>query len=463
MSNRAWIGAGVIAMLIGCRATGHPGPSRTEARSSLDEAAAPGSPPPRDGGTAFAAAGEPTGGGAGATASTENDAVECPAPCPDPPNCTCGNGTGIYAAEGGFAGITVQMALENRVVSRPIMITHFINNGSGLSGNVTFHYGYFDPYTNQWKSPGIGTGRIDSADYGPQKDLRVISIHETSTPTMPVWELLDPASKAPVQVKDLQMTALSLYISFTVSESPSGSLVPKKALLSFNAASKFARTGGGDIYVYSMQWKNLSDPSITSTQQYCRGPSQQPDTVVFQQGIDVDPVKGTVTRPGAAASLVTLSCSLGAPAKVYSWGYSYQGSSPSATLFDAGIHMKRASYCADFRHYTWADTDIFKSDDQNINHLINPPPPSAPPGIEAWWGPGGALCVNSENMRHLSLAPANDVSLMSCGGKPYTSGQPLQDCSFVCNGKLLPRCPQSPLPQPWPPFLADGPVKLNQP
>jgi hypothetical protein len=212
-----------------------------------------------------------------------------------------------------------------------------------------------------------------------------------------------------------------------------------------------------------MQWKNLSDPSIASTQQYCRGPSQQPDTVVFQQGIDVDPVKGTVARPGAAASFVTLSCSLGAPAKVYSWGYSYQGSSPSATLFDAGIHMKRASYCADFRHYTWADTDIFKSDDQNINHLINPPPPSAPPGIEAWWGPNGALCVNSENMRHLSLAPANDVSLMSCGGKPYMSGQPLQDCSFVCNGIPLPKCPQSPLPQPWPPFLADGPVKLNQP
>jgi hypothetical protein len=340
------------------------------------------------------------------------------------------------------------------------MITHFINNGSGLTGNVTFSYGYFDPSTNQWRSPGIG--QVDSADYG-QQNFKVISVHETIEPTMPAWELLDPATKLPVQVTDLQMPALRLYISFTVPEGASGGVVTKKARLSFKAAPTIPRNGGGSVHVYSMQWENLSDASIASPQQYCQGPSQQPDTVVFQQGIDVDPVKGKVGRVGAA-NFVTLSCSLGAPAKVYSWGYPYQGTSPSATFyFDAGIHMKRASYCADFRHYTWAGTLIKKSDDKNINHQISPLPPNSPPGLEAWWGADGALCVNSENMRHLSLAPT-DIKLMTCDGQPYKIGQPLKNCSFICNGAPLPKCPLIPRKKlPWPQILVDGAAGSNQP
>jgi ADYC domain len=457
VSNRAWIGAGVIAMLIGCRTTGHPGPPGAETRSPLGEGAATGSPPPGDGGVS-------------ATVPPDTDTVQCPAPCPDPPTCTCTNGTGVYAAEGGFAGITVRMGRDGRTVSLPIMITHFINNGSGLRGNVTFNYGYFDPSTNQWKSPGIGTGRVDSADYGSQTDFRVISVHEGIEPTMPLWELLDPATGTPVRVSDSQMPALGLYISFTVPGGTPGSMVLKKALLSFNKVPKIARNGGGYVYVYGMQWKNLSDSSIASPQQYCRDSSQKPDTVVFQQGINVDPATGKVAPRSGTANLVTLSCFQGAPAKVYSWGYSYQGSSSSSTFyFDAGIHMKRASYCADFRHYTWAGTSIDRLDDQEINKQIPPPPPNSPlpPDLEAWWSPDGALCVNSEHMRHSSLAP-KDIDLLSCNGNPY-NGQPqqLQNCFFVCkvNGQSisLPKCPLNPLQQPWPQFLVERPTPPVQP
>jgi hypothetical protein len=464
VSNRAWIGAAVVAMFIGCRMTGHPGPSRTEAPSSLDEGAVAGSPPSGDGAGAVAAGRDPTDAGVDAAAQ-QTDAVECPAPCPDPPNCACGNGTGVYAAEGGFAGIIVQAGRDGRVAPLPIMITHFINNGPGLGSHVTFGYGYFDPFTNQWHSLGKDTGQVDTADYGERKNLKVISVHEGSTPTMPIWELLDPGTNGIVRTDpqlpapDPAVPALSLHISFPVPGTGTQVAV-KSAFLTFRAAPSISRNKGSSIYTYFVQWENRSDPSIALPQQYCQGPNHKPDTVVFQQGIDVDPSTGNVTHPNVAPNVerfVTLSCSLGAPAKVFSWGYQYQGAAPVTFYFDAGIHMKRASYCADVRHYTRSGTDIEKLDDKFINRPIDLSSPAAP-DVEAWWGPEGALCVNSERMRHPEMAPT-DIGLMNCGGKPY-NGQPqsLQKCSFVCNVKQLPKCLPNLRKPPWPQFLIDRPA-----
>lgn len=435
MSNRAWIGAGVIAMLIGCRATGQPGPPRTEARASLDEAAAPGTPTPRAGG--FAAVPQDAG--------TEH--LVCPPGtvevCPDPHNCTCGNGTGVYAAEGGFAGITVRMAGDG-FTEQTIMITHFINARGPNGPNVTFAYGYFAPATSQWHSLGIGN--VDSADY-LQNSHTVISVGETNT--VPTWTLGTPGSRALLQAKDLQN--LKLHISFTVLSG--GIKTQKTATLDFDAATP--NTIGGNVKQplsqYNMRWTN-PDYSNKPSQQYCHGPSQQPDDMaVFQQGIDVDPVTGTVAHLNSG-NFVTVSCSLGAPAMVYSWGYPYKGSDTDTFYFDAGIHMKRASYCGDMRYYTWAGTPIHLLDSK-VAHGD----PLPPPGVEAWWDRSGAICVSSEHMRHPELAPS-DINLMTCGGQPYQPGISLSTCSFRCKGKDLPKCPSSAPPQPpWPQFLGDGP------
>lgn len=437
-------------MLIGCRTAGHHGPSRTEAPSPLDQGAATGSPPPRDGG--FAAVSQ----------DAEPAQIVCSdgtmATCTDPYNCTCGNGTGVYAVEGGFAGITVRTASEPQggPGEQIIMITHFINNASG--SNVTFEYGTFvlsavGSATNQWTWQPLGIGNVDSADYGAQTNLTAILVRETNT--VPIWMLRTLGTGALQSVTDLQR--LKLHISFKVP----GVAALKMVTLDFHGSG--TNTLGGNVIQklteYRMRWQNLSDFPAASPQQYCHGSSKQPDDmVVFQQGIDVDPMSGTVKRPDPKlnpnpANVVTVSCSLGAPAMVYSWGYPYQGldADPDTFYFDAGIHMKRASYCGDARYYTTAGTMIHISDSKGLHGDV--PNPSGNPGVEAWWGRRGAVCVNSEHMRHPEMAPT-DIELMTCGGQPYKIGNPLQGCSFVCNGGSLPACPPGPPP---PQLLVDRP------
>src|ERR1700704_343398 len=114
-----------------------------------------------------------------------------------------------------------------------------------------------------------------------------------------------------------------------------------------------------------MMWS----PTLTSNRtSYCLGPlsatsSRPPDAVVFQRGIDVDVVTGKVTT---ADDKVTISCYLGALATVYRWGYDYAGT--DRFYFDAGIQMKRASYCADAEFYTTSGTQIFIRDDKRIHN-----------------------------------------------------------------------------------------------
>jgi len=441
-------------MLIGCRAAEHPGPPRTEPRVPLDEAAALGSSLPRDGGAAML------------PQDAAPRSLICPPgtveQCPDPPTCTCGNGTGVYASEGGFAGISVRMDGE-RFTEQTIMITHFIDNAS----NVTFEYGYFDTFTyqgnpagtNQWKS--IGIGQVDSADYKGQNNFTVITVRENGT--LPTWLLRTPVSGTTQLVSGPDLLQLKLHISFEVPFN--GVMSPKTVTLDFNATNtnEVPLPNSNVTQIprkYNMRWTNPNDYPNNPPQQYCHGPSQQPDDMaVLQQGLDVHPLTGAVTRLNVG-NHVTVSCSLGAPAVVYSWGYPYRGSDADTFYFDAGIHMKRASYCGDSRYYTWAGTLIKITDSKLTHNGIPLHPPFSPPGVEAWWGKDGALCVNSENIRHLSLAPKNN-ELLSCKNGVY-SGQPqdLPSCHFMCSGKPLPRCTPNPQQQP---FLFDGPMSLNQP
>jgi hypothetical protein len=403
--------------------------ARAEAPSPVAGRAAAASPPAGGGGVAFAEDG-PSDGGVDASAPPDDAGrIDPLLTCADPPQCTGPNGTGIYAGEGGFAGITawVTVMAPNGLPSRAqraIMITHFIDNGSGPSdanAMVTFAYGYFDPFSRQWTQLSNAGGQIESADYQQQTNLKVNWVRETDT--APIWTLRNPATKAITTVTDTQLLGLALHISFAVP----GTGTPIKVTLDFNAAYAPAPVPHfkNVVRLYNMQWRYSSAAPNAPAQQYCHGPYKQPDTAVFQQGIDVDPMTGTVNRQ-KTANLVMLSCSLGAPAIVYAWGYPYHGSPNDTFYFDAGIHMKRASYCGDANYYTVTPTPIQIKDDKSIQN-------ETPDFLEARWDRDGATCVNLKYLRHPELGFNG-----KCGSQTKPDCQP----------------PQQPEPQP---SLIEGP------
>jgi hypothetical protein len=401
-------------MFIGCAAAEYPVPP----------GAAPGSPPSGDGDLAVAT--DDVSSGTGVRASQPvGEAAQAQTPCPDPPNCTAGNGTGIYAAEGGFAGIAALVPAAQG--ARAIMITRFIVQTPARPGDVavTFTYGYFEPTSNAWiplSPPGVG--RVESADYRLQRDLQVIGAQEINT--APIWVLRNPASGTTVSVTDKQLVDLILHVSFTIP----GRLTPVLATLSFSAASAtpLIENFKTSVRVYDMRWQNLSDSPGAAPQSYCHRPDRAPDTAVFQQGLAVDPVNGTVTR-SSAAGIITLSCSLGAPAVVARWGYPYHGSSSDTFYFDAGIHMKRASYCGDAHYYTVAGTRIQITDDRPIQR-------ESIAYLEAQWTPSGARCVDYHSPDYLRHPEMGFTG--RCGSRMVNP----------CTGPVLL------------PYLADGPVTL---
>jgi hypothetical protein len=342
--------------------------------------------------------------------------------CPDgTTNCCQTNGTGIYTAEGGKAGIG----------DAQLMITHFINTGSA----VTFQGRYFNKGTHNWEMlPDLKPGTVDSADYvipgtTPLKQLAVTSVQESST--VPTWTLsASPASK-PVSVTGAKLAGLTLHISFVAGERL------KKYVLELDVVRDIITRTKPSLKKYHMRWR---DEGSTASTQYCFDASGIADPVVFQQGIEVDPLTGHVTRNSNTD--VTMSCFRGGPATVHGWGYPYQGTLNSTFYFDAGIHMKRASYCANSQFFTIAGTPIQMADDMHIQKDYNAVVP-----LEASWGRDGAVCLNfdSTHVRHWDIVQAK---------------------KFVpqCNNKPLPACPLAVQSAPYPPdglqqYLADGPVR----
>ncbi|MCU1280077.1 MAG: hypothetical protein JWM53_3623 [bacterium] len=317
--------------------------------------------------------------------------------CPDPStDCTQSNGTGVYTAEDGYAGID----------TGKMMITRFINHGS----YVTLGARYFDAAANLWLAAG---GSVSSADYLGKKGLQVIAVRESST--TPIWTLLDSATNTTTNVIGAQL--LDLKVIITPDASAGGS---KQYELSFD---KFATdiSGKQPVRTVNMRWRAAYSNVVPT--QYCVDASNQPDPVVFQQGMAVNPVNAAVTRNSTTDGVVTLSCRLGAMATVHSWGYAYR--TPYNTFyFDAGLQMKRASYCADANHYTTAGTKIQIADDSGIQS-------DTITYLESWWTPQGALCL--DNPRH------------------WNAG-----FSGSCNGQPLPHCVNRPAQ-----YLADGPAILQ--
>lgn len=343
--------------------------------------------------------------------------------CPDAKNCTVPNGTGVYTAEDGYAGIGLEQ----------MMVMHFINTGS----SVTFQSRYLEAGAALWSSLATD-GQVLGADYlteqGLQSGLEVRSVGESDT--VPTWTLADRKTGATTTVVGDQILGLTLYIRFTTTTFHTEQYVIDFAGPPIDHSSE----PGRPVSSYHMRWR-LRDVAGATPETYCHLPAPAgappgsngrpalgpPDSVVFQRGIDVDPVTGEVVRPGAAGSIVTLSCFFGAPATVYRWGYDHVTSTPF--YFDAAIQMKRASYCANADHYTIAGTPIARSDDL-------PPPRGNHDRIarlEASWSPRGALCLNRENMRQPGL------------GAKFNG---------TCSGRAIPPCTSPTATSPW---LLDGP------
>jgi hypothetical protein len=317
--------------------------------------------------------------------------------CPDPQtDCSMTNGTGVYTDEDGYAGMGPSQ----------ILITYFTNssNGVGFAGDFVDNGGS--------KYSPMAPGNVYTADYAGVTGYKVLAVSEKNTE--PVWTLGDPYTGAnPFTVVGAQLLRLQLHLFLSQSL-----LGPKSFTVSFTKGG-VDTTGKNPIMHFNMVWRG---DGTSTDYQYCINSASLPDQVVFQQGFAVDPVNAKVTRDSTTTGFVTLSCTLGAMAKVHQWGYPYRLGT-ATYFFDSGLQMKRDSYCANAAHYTKSGTPILIDDSYPFND-------DAIQNIEAFWSPEGAICVNMMYRRYNSMAFSG-----------FCNGQPLPDCSLYPQVK---------------PYLADG-------
>jgi hypothetical protein len=304
-----------------------------------------------------------------------------PVLCPDD-DCAVGNGTGVYFQEDGHAGAG----------GFDLLITHFVNyhKPNVARGFVGFAGRYHNPraidvpppisgpfwidtrYSNAWVRLG-DLGTVDSADLDGVS-YQVASVSESGT--VPTWTLIG-ALGSTFQVSGPDLHRLVIHLTApSVGLPPSATPTDLQYTLTFGAGqpdNSMSKTSPHTAYKYPMHWQGTG-PGEAGSHSYCSGAAATAggplpdDGVVFQQGIDVDPVSGKVL---ANPNVVTLSCSLGAPATAYRWGYDYapfplfpQISAVTLWYFNAAIQMT----------------------------------------IEAFWTPEGATCLTKANLRRPKLA-----------------------------------------------------------
>jgi hypothetical protein len=232
-----------------------------------------------------------------------------------------------------------------------------------------------------------------------------------------------------VHVSGAQLSKLKIGIVFSLAAFDGGPA--SYSALVFQSTGTVSSNGMPPMNTYDLSWSTLAKESDLSAAMpgtpYCVDAQGKTDPVVFQQGIDVDPASGIVgdRRP----DIVTMSCREGAMPTVYSWGYDYRTVVPADTFyFDAGIQMKRASYCGDAQYFTAAGTEIHIADDKGIQ-----PWRPDPALIEAWWTPTGAQCVNPANERHRGM-----------GFSGRCKDRKLPHCDFSPTGRYLVDAPKHP-------------------
>jgi hypothetical protein len=291
--------------------------------------------------------------------------------CPDPFNCTLNNGGGVYTEELGNIGFDPDQ----------YMIGRFVNHGTyvGVEGR-----GYNPDTGNYYAHQPELVGAIYNGHA-----YSVLSITESLT--LPTVTLRGYGPLVGTQLAGLQLVFKvddgdwTLTFTESLPDDPGYNGAKLNPLKEFHA-----------------MWNEGYGYQSTLAKEYCtRGPVDghggEMDPVVFQQGIDVNPITAVMVQNNA---YVTLSCRHGAIATVAWWGYSYRDSS-SADLFEAAMHMKRASYCGDDTFYTRRDTEILVRDSSDLmDDQLDPIEFEATWGRPAGGGPIRALCVNKHWRRH---------------------------------------------------------------
>jgi ADYC domain len=309
--------------------------------------------------------------------------------CPDPFDCTLNNGGGVYTEELGTIGFGTDH----------YMIGRFVNLGAGLQVQGR---GY-DPNTGNYYGH---TAELVRAIYNGQ-GYSVVGISESLTlPTVTLSGL--PPLVGP-QIAGLQLVfkvddgIWTLTFTESLADDPGYNSAKLNPLKEFHAV-----------------WNEGEGYQSSLAQEYCtRAPVDattpgEMDPVVFQQGIDVNPVTAVMVQNN---DYVTLSCRHGALATVRFWGYGYRNQA-TADLFEGAMHMKRASYCGDDTFYTRRDTLIRVRDSLGLmDDTLDPIE------FEATWGrpsassPIRALCVNKHWRRRPGVLFPPDQSGVKFNGQ----------------------------------------------
>lgn len=349
-------------------------------------------------------------GAADQTAAALSDEESFWPVCPDRPDCGDPNGTGVYFQEGGRAAMD---PIE-------LMIVQFVNVGASVDV-----VGRYRTDTGVWE---FTRGHVEGVLVaGAQR--QVLSMRASGT--IPTWTITQPSAPGFVDVTDTGLLNLRLVLSFPISNSA--------RLYTFwlSAHSIEVTTPSGpagvprNLYKYQAVYQPIQSVNppvpIGPVKGYCVDANKQLDPVVFQEGITVHPVYGSVSR-ASSANVVTLSCRKGAIATVFSWGYPYLGIPGNTFYFDSGIHMKRASYCGNAAAYTENGVQIWFRDDKGINNLSGPV-------LEAWWTPTRALCLGTPRRPAIAAAFPGSCPLLAPSAMPS------------CNA----------FASPAPPWLKEGP------
>jgi len=319
--------------------------------------------------------------------SREQEIGVKPGHCPDPTDCSVANGGGLYAEQGGHIGAPV--------IGADVMVARFINviDSNGVPSVVWEGRSNLGSSTGNYGDSGSGVAYAQFGTATPT--YHVLSIAENFTQPVITLSASDDGSN-PFTVTGAQLLDLRLIVS------------APWHLLTFPVTLYFASEGPtAAVYKDPLhpqhRYSMFIDEGGPTPVPFCKLASAQPDYVVFQQGISVDTLTGKTTFD--REDTVTISCSTGAIAKVHAWGYQYRNIPTNyQTLFEAAIHMKRASYCGDITTYTVAGTNISIDDVAGIRQssfVTNAT-------VEARWGRASdgkvrALCVNTTKLRRPGL------------------------------------------------------------
>ena len=314
--------------------------------------------------------------------------------CRDPEGCPLTNGGGTYTEELGNAHIGPD----------DFMIVQFINTGSApllFIGRGIDRSNAFGNYTYR-------AGRVEYARYGSTTHRAVVSVTESLT--MPTFTLA--TSNGPIYASGANLAQLELVLSFDDHLYTVSFGTPTLAAITPDSGSN-----GAVLQDVAMRW-NAGDTKSANPATYCtraplNGAAGTDDWAVFQQGISVDPLTSVMSKDN---TVTTLSCRRGAVATARWWNYIYRGTAAQDDMFEAAMHMKRASYCGDDAFFTRRNTDILVWDNAG-----NQTSPITPTNMEASWGrvnggPIHAVCVTGPNRRRPGALYEGDNFDRTCNG-----------------------------------------------